>query len=219
MSATTEQRDQRAPEGTGARERLLDAAGALIIERQSIEISLADIAAKAGLNSALVKYYFGAKSGLLVALIEREAVHARAEMQHLLALDLPAPRKMRLHLRAIMATYRRVPYLNRLLHALVHGPDPAVRQEVYRCLVQPVIDCQRRILAEGVAAGAFRPVDYRLFYLSTMGACDQFLQTDNVLRLDRDGIDPDRFRDQYIDYVTEMVVAALTPPRAAPLAS
>jgi len=201
----------RAPEGTGARERLLDAAASLIIETQSIEISLADIAAKSGLNSALVKYYFGGKTGLLVALIQRDAARALATMQELLGLHIRAGQKMRLHLRGIMNTYRRSPYLNRLLHALLNGPDEAVRQEVRRLLVQPVFDCQRQILAEGAATGEFRPLDYRLFYLSAVGACDQFLQTDRVLMLHEDGINPDTFRDQYITHVVEMVMASLTP--------
>ena len=201
----------RAPEGTGARARLLDAAAALIIERQSIEISLADIAAKAALNSALVKYYFGGKTGLLVALVERDAVHAAASMQELLRRNLPAGQKMRLHVRAIMTTYRRSPYLNRLLHALLHGPEEAVRTTVYDLLVQPVFACQRAILQEGVASGEFRPVDLRLFYLSVVGACDQFLQTDNVLLLAQDGIDPEIFKDRYIAHVVDMVMSALTP--------
>jgi len=201
----------RAPEGTGARERLLDAAAAMIIERQSIEISLADIAAKAGLNSALVKYYFGGKTGLLVALLQRDAVRASASMRHLLALEIPAADKMRLHIRAIMKTYRRSPYLNRLLHALLHGPEANVHDEVHRLLVQPVFDCQRQILDQGVASGEFRPVDLRLFYLSVIGACDQFMQTDNVLLLAQDGINVDVFRDQYITHVVDMVMGSLTP--------
>ena len=126
----------RAPEGTGARERLLDAAAALIIETHSIEISLAEIAAKAGLNSALVKYYFGSKMGLLVALLQRDAARALTVMNELLVMNISAGQKMRLHLRGIMNTYRRSPYLNRLLHAMLRGPDEKVSDEVHRLLVQ-----------------------------------------------------------------------------------
>jgi AcrR family transcriptional regulator len=203
-----------AAEGTGARERLLEAAAALIIENQSIEISLADIAGKAGLNSALVKYYFGSKMGLLVALLQRDASRALAVMTELLDMPVPAGQKMRLHLRGIMNTYRRSPYLNRLLHAMLRGPDRAVRAEVHRMLVQPVFDCQRRILDEGAATGEFRRVDHRLFYLSAVGACDQFMQTDSVLLLEQDGIRLDAFRDSYINHVVDMVMASLAPPPA-----
>ncbi len=203
------------PAGTGARERLLDAAATLIIERQSIEISLADIAAKAALNSALVKYYFGGKTGLMVALLQRDAVRALALMDELLGMTISAGQKMRLHLRGIMNTYKRSPYLNRLLHALLNGPDEAVRQETHRLLVQPVFDCQRRILAEGVAGGEFRAVDPSIFYLAAIGACDQFMQTEAVLKLSADGVKLDAFREQYISHVIEMVMASLAPGAAA----
>jgi AcrR family transcriptional regulator len=201
----------KAQEGTGARERLLEAAAALIIERESIEISLADIAAKANLNSALVKYYFGSKTGLLVALLQRDAARALSSMEELLSLHINAGEKLRLHLRGIMNTYKRSPYLNRLLHALLHGPDNAVQQEVHRLLVQPVFNCQRHILAEGVASGEFRPVDHRIFYLSAIGACDQFMQTEGVVKLSQDGLKLDVFREQYINHVVNMVVASLAP--------
>lgn len=207
--------DTAATEPHGAaettRDRLLAAAAALLIERDSIDISLADLAARATLNSALVKYYFGSKTGLLVALIERDARRAVADMDKLLALDINSGEKMRLHLRGIMQTYARAPYLNGLLHALLHGPDEAVRQQVFSLLVAPVFRCQRKILAQGEASGEFRKVDNRIFYLSAIGACDQFMQTENVVRLSQDGTDPAAFRQAYIDHVTQMVLASLRP--------
>jgi AcrR family transcriptional regulator len=199
--------------GTGAREKLLEAAAALIIENQSIEISLADIAGKAGLNSALVKYYFGSKMGLLVALLQRDAARALAVMNELLHMKVPAAQKMRLHLRGIMNTYRRSPYLNQLLHEMLRVPDGKVRAEVHRMLVQPVFECQRHILDEGAASGEFRRVDHRLFYLSAVGACDQFMQTESVLLLEQDGIKLDAFRDAYVSHVIEMVMASLSVAR------
>src|SRR6266481_394441 len=55
-------------------EKLLVAASELMIERSSIEVSLSDIAQKSGVNAALVKYHFGNKDGLLMALL---AFHRR----------------------------------------------------------------------------------------------------------------------------------------------
>jgi hypothetical protein len=110
-----------------------------------------------------------------------------------------------------MNTYRRSPYLNRLLHELLRGPDLVVARDLHELLVQPVFDCQRRILAEGVAADEFAAVDHRMFYLSATGACDQFMHTDTVLRLTQDETQPDIFRDGYIDHVVDMVMASLAP--------
>lgn len=59
-----------AGEKASSRADLLKAASSLMIERGSVDISLSEIAERARLNSALVKYYFGNKNGLILALIE-----------------------------------------------------------------------------------------------------------------------------------------------------
>ncbi len=60
----TPERDVAPMNATAA--KLLVAAGDLMIERNSTDISLSDIAEKSGVNSALVKYHFGNKDGLLL---------------------------------------------------------------------------------------------------------------------------------------------------------
>jgi AcrR family transcriptional regulator len=51
--------------------KLLVAAGDLMIERNTTDVSLSEIAQKSGVNAALVKYHFGNKDGLLLALLAR----------------------------------------------------------------------------------------------------------------------------------------------------
>lgn len=211
MSAT----QPAAAEGTGARERLLEAAASLIIARETLDISLSEIAAQSGLNAALVKYYFGSKAGLLGALLRRDAGRALQEMAALLAMKLSAPEKMRLHLRGIMRAYARSPYLNRLLHSMLTGQDAGLVREIHDFLVQPVMDCQRQILDEGAASGQFRRVDPMLFYLSSVGACDQFMHCERTLLLST-GQAPDAgFSERYMHFVEDMVLASLMPGTAA----
>ena len=69
---------QAQPAKNPTAEKLLVAASELMIERSSIEVSLSDIAQKSGVNAALVKYHFGNKDGLLLALLARDAA---TEMQ------------------------------------------------------------------------------------------------------------------------------------------
>ena len=70
---STQSAVSRIPAKNPTADKLLVAAGELMIERNSVEISLADIAQKSGVNAALVKYHFGNKDGLLLALLERDA--------------------------------------------------------------------------------------------------------------------------------------------------
>ena len=64
-------------------DKLLVAASELMIERSSIEVSLSDIAQKSGVNAALVKYHFGNKEGLLLALLARDAATEVSQLEYL----------------------------------------------------------------------------------------------------------------------------------------
>ncbi len=103
------------------REQLLDATSALMIERNSVSVSLSEIAQKSGLNSALISYYFGSKAGLFTALLERDTGAAFVGLERLLQSDMGAVDKLRRHVGGIIHTYYRYPYMNRLIGAWASG--------------------------------------------------------------------------------------------------
>jgi AcrR family transcriptional regulator len=153
-------------------DKLLVAASELMIQRASIEISLSDIAQKSGVNAALVKYHFGNKDGLLLALLARDAATEVAQLEYLLAQPITPTAKLKLHIAGIIRAYRRFPYMNRLIHYLLHESSAEAADEVSNFFVAPLLDFHRRLLAEGVRSGEFRAIDPILFYTSLIGACD-----------------------------------------------
>src|SRR5215467_9093383 len=153
-------------------EKLLVAASELMIERASIEISLSDIAQKSGVNAALVKYHFGNKDGLLLGLLARDAAAEVSNLEYLLAQPITPTEKLKLHVAGIIRGYRRFPYMNRLIHYLLHESSAEAADEVSQFFVAPLLDFHRRLLAAGVASGEFRDIDPVLFYTSLIGACD-----------------------------------------------
>ncbi|GLH80411.1 transcriptional regulator [Bradyrhizobium sp. SSBR45G] len=164
---------EKLPAGRNATaEKLLDAASELMIARSSIEISLSDIAQKSGSNAALVKYHFGNKDGLLLALLARDAATEVANLEYLLAQPIGPTAKLKLHISGIIRAYYRFPYMNRLIHYLLHESSAEAADEVSKFFVAPLLDFHRRLIAEGVAKGEFRAVDPVLFYTSLIGACD-----------------------------------------------
>lgn len=196
-------------------EKLLVAAGELMIERNSVEISLADIAQKSGVNAALVKYHFGNKDGLLLALLERDASNEMTHLDFLLTQPLSPTTKMKLHIAGIIKAYHQFPYLNRLIHYLLHGSNPEAADEVTKFFVGPLLDFHRRLLAEGVATGDFREVDPVLFYTTLIGACDHlFFGRQTMMRAAGVGPVTEEVCRAYVAHIEKIVLGGLLSNRA-----
>jgi len=126
--------------------KLLVAAGDLMIERHSTEVSLSEIAQKSGVNAALVKYHFGNKDGLLLALLARDAAAEMTNLAFVLDQPISPTEKMRRHIAGIINAYYRVPYLSRLIHLLLHQGSEATSKEVHRFFINPLFDFVRGLL-------------------------------------------------------------------------
>jgi len=187
-------------------EKLLVAASELMIERASIEVSLSDIAQKSGVNAALVKYHFGNKDGLLLALLARDAETEVSQLEYLISQPIQPTAKLRLHIGGIIRAYHQFPYMNYLLHEST--PDAA--DEVSKFFVAPLLDFQRRLLAEGVKAGEFRDIDPVMFYTSLIGACDHlFFGRHAMSRATGVGPVTDEVCRQYIKHMEALICSGM----------
>src|SRR5258708_27836510 len=131
-------------------EKLVVAASELMIERASIEVSLYDIAQKSGVNAALVKYHFGNKDGLLLALLARDAATEMSQLEYLISQPITPTAKLRLHIGGIIRAYHQFPYMNRLIHYLLHETSPKAANEVSKFFVAPLLEFHRRLHVWGV---------------------------------------------------------------------
>ncbi len=128
-----------------ARERLLVATGELMAERDTIDVSIADIAARANANVALVSYYFGGREGLLVSLAKRDANEVLGHLDKLMNSDLPPEEKMRKHIVDVVKTYFYRPYIYRLLHALLRNSSPTIAREVDDFFIRPLAEARKKM--------------------------------------------------------------------------
>jgi len=191
-------------------DKLLVAAGELMIARASIEISLSDIAQKSGVNAALVKYHFGNKDGLLLALLARDAAHEMAQLEYLMAQPIPPTAKLKLHIAGIIRACHQSPYMNRLTHYLLHESSVEAADEVSKFFVAPLLDFHRRLLAEGIRSGEFRNVDPVMFYTSLIGACDHlFFGRHAMSRATGVGPVTDEVCRQYIRHMEALICGGM----------
>jgi AcrR family transcriptional regulator len=164
------------------REMLLEAAGELMSEVGSIDVSLHQIAKRAGVTAPLVKYHFGSKDGLLLALAQRDTAQSIKQLTELMAMNLDPAAKLRIHIQGIIRTYSRFPYLNRLLEHFLDDPEAEATRQIWSSFLMPLIEAQKQIVAAGIAAGQFRQVDYKYVYFLINGACQYIFSTRITLR-------------------------------------
>ena len=154
------------------RDTLLEAASSLMREQDTVEIGILDIAARAQVNHGMIRYYFGSKEGMLLALLDRDVGVRIRQLGALFRLDVTPTRRMQIHLEGILDTYYQIPYLNRLIQLMVRDATPDRVHHIADELLKPIANAQHRIIQEGIAAGEFRKVDPKLFYFNTIGSAD-----------------------------------------------
>ncbi|AEG51514.1 regulatory protein TetR [Sphingobium chlorophenolicum L-1] len=192
-----------------ARERLLDATSALLGERDTLDISLNEIAARSGLNHGLVNYYFKGKEGLLLALLERDAARALNELEHLVGQDMPPLTKLELHIRGVINVYFRYPYINRLINVLQSGNADMAR-ELARIFIAPLQKFQARIIDECRRAGDIGVVDPTLFYYTVIGACEFLFHSRNTLpHLSGPPEITSKLKEDYADHLVRFLLDGL----------
>ena len=199
----------RAP--VGAREQLLEATSQLMREGDVIDISLAELSVRSGLNSALVKYYFGNKAGLLKALLDRDwqaivtSVDALVHKE-----DWDAETKMRRHISKVVDTFFTVPYLNPLTLRMVRESDESEARRIADCYLAPMYRAYESMIGEGVRQGLFRDIDPQLFYFTVTGAVDRFFAARLVLQhcFDQDTL-TEGHRDRYREHVVDIIMAGI----------
>src|SRR3977135_4009493 len=201
-------------------EKLLVAASELMIERSSIDVSLSDIAQKSGVNAALVKYHFGNKDGLLLALLARDAATEVANLEYLLAQPIAPTAKLKLHIAGIIRAYHQFPYMNRLIHYLLHESSAEAADEVSKFFVAPLLGFHRRLLAEGIKAGEFRNIDPVLFYTSLIGASAHlFFGRHAMSRATGVGPVTDEVCRQYIKHMEALICGGMLSEKKPRMAS
>ncbi|HKB09056.1 MAG TPA: helix-turn-helix domain-containing protein [Vicinamibacterales bacterium] len=160
-------------------QRILDAAHAVFVRRGTAGARMQEIAAAAGVNQALLHYYFRSKEQLARGAFERAGSQLMPAIIRTLASDAPLDAKVEQVIALELDHLSRAPYLpgyiigevahhperaQQLIAAMTHGLTPDdIRPRVFGVL--------RRQIDERVAAGAMRPIAAESFIVNLMSLC------------------------------------------------
>jgi len=159
------------PAGEGARDvraALLAAARERFLERSYREVSVRELAAAAGVNPAMVGYYFGGKQGLYAAMLQEVMGPLASRIEEMLATpgsqapDLPG------FLRAYMRTAAANPWLPRLILRDVLAPGGAFRDRFVKQFAGRLAPKVAELAGRNGATSSKSPLDPRLTVVSML---------------------------------------------------
>jgi TetR/AcrR family transcriptional regulator len=159
-------------------QRILDAAHSVFIRRGTSGARMQEIAREAGVNSALLHYYFKTKEGLSEAVFRRAAKKLFPCVIQIMGSDLEIDEKVAQVVQVELDHLSQTPYLpGYLIGELTHHPARA-RQLVSAIagaapdtLLPTVFDTVRKQIAAQVRAGTMRPVEPEQFMVSLLSLC------------------------------------------------
>jgi AcrR family transcriptional regulator len=203
------ERERRDPGAT--RQALLDAGAALFAEHGYEGVAIEEVAARAGVNKALISYHFRGKRGLYVAILESTFAQIDARFE---AIEREAPDvRHALHgvLEAFAGMARERPGFPALFlrEVLATGIEPAVVPHLLR-----IIGVSRRLAERGAREGTFRRVDPLLLHFALVGSLVFFFATEPARRQAvADGRVPFAMPDPpaFVRYLEELTVRGLAP--------
>jgi AcrR family transcriptional regulator len=159
---------------TPPKQAILDAAQDLFAQHGYEGLSIRDLADRCGLAKATIYHHFADKQALFLSVLERDTQLVHDRLLEAAASEQNPPAK----LRAVIYTYCTLMSERRsiLLCTLreIGGIEAHIREFISQrraSILGPVVT----ILAEGMAAGLFRPLDPEMTALSLIGMVHAFI--------------------------------------------
>jgi TetR/AcrR family transcriptional regulator len=179
------------------------------------------IAASAGVNKALLYYYFDSKDTLYSAVLEEFFQRLQARISRALDSDASASERILLYARAHFDSVSESLYYARLFQGEMMSAGRQGSPHLSRIVdqyIRPISLRVIQVLQQGIAAGEFRPIDPAQFAPTMMSAIVWYFVVSPVLRRLRPG---DPYSHEAIQQrraaVLDFIAAALFADRSAGL--
>jgi TetR/AcrR family transcriptional regulator len=171
-------RDRPRTSDTDTEQRILEAAHDVFVRRGTAGARMQEIAAAAGVNSALLHYYFRSKARLSEAVFRRVAGQLLPAVVGILASERDLPAKVEAVVELELSHLALAPYLPAyLISELAHHPDRAgqlvtsLTGLVPREVGRQVLGSLRAQIAEAVRLKRMHPISPEQFVVNLLSLC------------------------------------------------
>lgn len=159
-------------------QRILDAARAVFIRRGTAGARMQEIAAEAGVNQALLHYYFRSKDRLSTAVFQQVASRIFPGLAQVLGSDKSIDEKIEGVVTLYHETLSANPFLPVYMLSELHHDPSRVSQLLQAAtghtpsqMLPPVLDTLERQIAQEVKAGRMRPISALGFAVNVISLC------------------------------------------------
>lgn len=164
--------------------QILDAAEKLMAEKGIDKTSVRDIAEKAGVNLAMISYYFGSKEKMLEAMFVQRTSYYRLQLESMVRNhELEPMAKMEKLIDQYIEKMQQHQTFHRILvRAQMVNENPAIKAQIHE-LKKENQALIRQIIEEGQKKGVFKKqVDLPMLMMTLVGTISQLLTTQHYYR-------------------------------------
>lgn len=159
-------------------QRILDAARAVFVRKGTAGARMQEIAAEAGVNQALLHYYFRSKERLSAAVFQQFAARLFPALIETLGSDISLDEKIDRFVAIYLDNLQRTPFLPAYLLSELHHHPERVEQMLASiaggapgAVMRPLFRKLEAQIAERVRAGTMRPMAAEQFAVNLISLC------------------------------------------------
>ena len=198
------------------REALIRETLRLLRGQPPAKVSLREVARAAGVDPALIRYYFGDKAGLLTAAVSHLLSEMEVEADAHLKADGPASARLRRRVADLLHAFADNPYLHQTVLEQVIFGDKGDAKAALKRLASHAERVAKALVEDGVASGELRRVDPRFLHIAMIGLCEAFVTLRPLLEALSGGKPATQMLDAYRDFVVGLLLDGMRLREAAP---
>lgn len=200
--------------GSVGKDAIIAAAREALKKKPPGEITLHEIAKIAGVDPALIRYYFGQISDLFTETATEITRELRGRLAALIAEKGSAQEKLQRRILIYLDVFRTNPNYHRLIIESVHLSDNPNREPVLRLLRQSLEELED-LVREGSKSGELKDVDAGFLQLAIAAMCEFFFSAHPIFEgiFGAEAKDP-KFVERYSHFITTLVSESARPSSA-----